>query len=89
MSDTWVQGAVALSLSVLGAGVTLAFWRLIKGPSHADRIVALDLLGLQAIGLILVHAVGSRNEGLIDVAIVVAVLIFLGTAAMAHYLSRR
>jgi multicomponent K+:H+ antiporter subunit F len=88
MSD-WVELASQVTLVVLGVGAVLPLWRLVKGPSAADRIVALDVVGLQAIGMILVHAIAIRNEYLIDVAIIVVVLLFLGTVVMAHYVLRR
>jgi multisubunit Na+/H+ antiporter MnhF subunit len=39
--------------------------------------------------MILVHAISIGNEYLIDVAIIVVVLLFLGTVVMAHYVLRR
>jgi multicomponent K+:H+ antiporter subunit F len=89
MSNDWVQLASQVTLVVLGVGAVVPLWRLVKGPSAADRIVALDVVGLQAIGMILVHAIAIRNEYLIDVAIIVVVLLFLGTVVMAHYVLRR
>jgi multicomponent K+:H+ antiporter subunit F len=89
MSTDWVGLASQVALVVLGVGTLLPLWRLVRGPSAADRLVALDLVGLQAIGMILVHGIAIRNEYLIDVAIIVVVLLFLGTVVMAHYVLRR
>lgn len=85
----WVEQASDWALLVLGVATILPLWRLVKGPTSADRIVALDVIGLQGIGMILVHAISIRNEYLIDVAIIVVVLLFLGTVVMAHYVLRR
>jgi multisubunit Na+/H+ antiporter MnhF subunit len=89
MTAEWVQMASRVALVVLGIATLIPLWRLFRGPSSADRIVALDVIGLQAIGMILVHAISIGNEYLIDVAIIVVVLLFLGTVVMAHYVLRR
>lgn len=78
-----------VALLLLGVAVVLTFWRLLRGPSTPDRLVALDLIGLEAIGMIVVVATAGGSKYLIDVALVVAVLTFLGTVVMARYVLRR
>ncbi len=87
MSPAWVALHVALPL--LALSVVLAFLRLLKGPSLADRVIALDLIGTIAIGMIACTAVAYGVPGFVDVAIIIGLLSFLGTVAFAHYLLRR
>lgn len=85
-----VQGLVTfVALPLLTIAVILAFVRLLRGPSLADRVVALDLITTLMIGIIAVYAIGTDEPVLLDLAIVLALISFLGTVAFAHYIERR
>ena len=83
-----------VELLVLVAGVLagLAFLltlvRFLKGPSAADRVVAFDVLTIISItGIVLLALIGERAIYL-DVALVYALVSFLGVVALARYLER-
>jgi len=78
-----------LILGMLGVAVVLTFIRLYRGPKLADRVIALDLLAIESIGIIVNYAMALNRQMLIDVAIVLALLAFLGTVAFARYLEKR
>jgi multisubunit Na+/H+ antiporter MnhF subunit len=78
-----VMGALMLILSVsLGACV----WRLLLGPSIPDRAAAFDMIMIHLVGLIGMFVVTAGQLVLIDAVIVVAVLGFLGTVALARFI---
>lgn len=74
---------------LLLAGMLIAFIRLARGPSLPDRVVALDLMVTLGIGFIAVYAVVTGQAVLLDVTIVLAMILFLGTVAFAYYFNRR
>ncbi len=76
-------------LALIAAGFTAAFIRLLRGPYLPDRVVALDLISVMAIGFIVVYAVRFNQQNFLDVAIILALITFLGTVAFAYYLERR
>lgn len=78
-----------ISLSIVCAGILLIFIRLVKGPTLADRIVALDLLTAAGIGFISILALLYNKPVLLDAAIILALLAFLSTVAFSVYLERR
>ncbi len=80
---------VTVVLGLLGAGLLVAFVRLVRGPSVADRVVALDLMISLGIGIMATYAISTQQPILLDVAIVLALIAFLGTVAFAYYLERR
>lgn len=85
-----VQGvAFYFALPLLGIAVVLAFVRLVRGPNLADRVVALDLIATLAIGMAGVYAIAVKQPILLDVALVLALISFLGTVAFAYYIERR
>jgi multicomponent Na+:H+ antiporter subunit F len=79
-----VLGA-AVALSVVGVAVLLAFVRLVRGPDLATRVVAVDLLSALGVGIAGVAAVLSGDAVYLDVALVLALIAFLGTVAFARY----
>ena len=75
--------------SMLSVALFLAFVRLVRGPSLPDRVVALDLIAALTLGFIAVYAIDTGERVFLDVAIVVALITFLGTVAFARYIERR
>lgn len=75
-------------IPLLFAGAGLAFIRLIYGPSLPDRVVALELMSMAAIGIIIIYSSVTERTELLDVALVVTMIGFLGTVAFATYLSK-
>lgn len=73
-------------LATLGISLVLSFVRIVLGPSLPDRIIALDLVAYQAIALMLVYAVVVDQSNFLEVALVLALIAFLGTVAFARYL---
>lgn len=72
-------------LCILGTALFLATIRLLRGPSVPDRILALDVLSMIAIGILGLYATATGDPALLDVAIGIAVIAFLATAGLAHY----
>ena len=81
----WVL-SLALFLLVLAMACTLA--RLLKGPSAQDRVLALDCMYLNGMLLILILAIYFASAVYIEVALLVALLGFVGSTAMAKFLLR-
>lgn len=74
---------------LLTAGLFFTLLRLLRGPTLADRVVALDLLGFVMLGFVAAHVALSRQVVFVDVLVVAAIVLFLGTVAFARYLERR
>ncbi len=81
--------ATQISLLLILIGMAVAFVRLAKGPSLADRVVALDMMTVSIISFCGVYAVFMDESSLLDVAIVLALVGFLATVALARYAERR
>ncbi len=83
------QGAAELAIVMIALALFLTFIRLVRGPTLPDRVVALDLIGVQTVGMIAAYAVATDRPVLLDPATVLALVGFLGTIAFASYLERR
>ncbi len=76
-------------LPILTISVLLVFIRLFKGPSVVDRVMALDLIITIGIGIITVYSIRQEQEVLLDVAIILALIAFLGTIAFSYYIEKQ
>lgn len=66
----------------------LAFFRMIKGPSAVDRVVALDAMTIISVSLIVFLAAFLGRIIYVDVALVYALISFIGVIAIARYFER-
>jgi multicomponent Na+:H+ antiporter subunit F len=81
--------ATFLVLPLMGLAFLIAMVRLIRGPSLADRVVALEVIGAAVMCILGVLAVISGSTSYVDVVLVIALVTFLGTVAVAVYVQRR
>ena len=84
-----IEHGTTIALVLLTAAMLLAVARLVRGPSLADRILALDLMTTLAVGYIAAIVVRTRFLLYIDIAIAIALVGFLSTVAFARYLLQR
>ena len=78
-----------LALCVLVLSMAAVVVRLVRGPTVADRVVALDVLAVIAIGFIATYTVATGASALLDAALVLALVAFVATVAFARFLERR
>lgn len=76
-------------LPLLSLSVLLVFIRFLKGPSLADRIIALDLIVTIGLAMMAIYSIISEQESLLDIAMIFALIAFLGTIAFSYYLEKR
>lgn len=74
-------GCVALALLLNG-------WRLLRGPSIGDRIMALDTMVINAIALIVLIGVAGANDTYFEAALLLATVGFVGTIAYCKFILR-
>ncbi|PHO11173.1 MULTISPECIES: K+/H+ antiporter subunit F [Malaciobacter] len=63
-------------------------YRLIVGPSVADRILSLDTLYINSIALLIIYSLHLGNTLYFEAALLIAVMGFVGTVALSKYLLR-
>ena len=72
----------------IGLALVLGFIRLLRGPSLADRVVSLDLITSVSVALMAALAIITDTPMLLDVAVVLALIAFLGTVGFATLIVR-
>jgi multicomponent K+:H+ antiporter subunit F len=66
----------------------LCAWRLLRGPETTDRLLALDTLYINAVALVILMGMKLRSDLLFEAALIIAMLGFVSTVALARYVSR-
>lgn len=88
MSQSLLGGALVLAQVLLAIAMLCAAARLLIGPRAQDRVLALDTLYVDALLLVLVFGMREATELYFEIALVIAMLGFVSTAALAKFLLR-
>jgi multicomponent Na+:H+ antiporter subunit F len=81
--------AIEILLYLQCALCALCLYRIVRGPSIPDRMVAIDILGILVVGICALLAVITDKHFLIDIGIAWIILSFIGTLTLAKYLEGR
>ncbi|MCH4827726.1 Na(+)/H(+) antiporter subunit F1 [Planococcus halocryophilus] len=77
-----------VSLILVSLGFTGLLFRLVKGPTIADRVVALDAIGIALVSIIALLSLIIETEFFLEVILLLSILSFIGTTAFAKFLER-
>ena len=77
--------AITSALFMIAAAMALNLWRLARGPDLPDRILALDTLAINTIALVMLFGISLGNAVYFDVALLIAMTGFVGTAALCKF----
>ncbi len=80
--------ALYITIAMVTLAALLNVYRVIKGPDAPDRVLALDTLYINAIALIVLLGITLKTRMYLESALLIAVMGFVGTVAMAKYLKR-
>lgn len=77
-----------IALVILSLGILGCLYRLLRGPSMADRIMSLDSIGINLLAMIAVLCMLQQTQAYIDIILLIGILTFIGTTAFARYIER-
>ena len=83
-----LSGAIAFALGCYAVASILVLVRLIRGPRAQDRVFALDLLYFHAMLVMLVLGLRHRSDVYFEAALLIALLGFVSSSAMAKFILR-
>jgi multicomponent K+:H+ antiporter subunit F len=79
---------IPIAFALVGTAAMLSFWRLLRGPSAPDRILALDTLYVNTIALLVLLGIHLGSALYFEAALLIALMGFVGTVALCKYLLR-
>lgn len=77
-----------LLCGALGLAMVAGLWRIIAGPSVADRILGFDIITVSVAGLMSVLSMLWRTTFFLELILIFTMLGFMGTVALVAYLQR-
>lgn len=88
-SDMFLQYSALTALYILSLSLVFPMYRLFKGPSLPDRVVALDQIGLIIMGIMLCEVLYSKEKIILDIVLAVAFVLVFGAMIIARYIYKR
>ncbi len=82
--DALYELAMKVALTVFSLGLFVCLFRAVKGPSTADRLIAINMTGTVVIGMILILTLMLEEGYLADIALIYALLSFLAVVVLAR-----
>lgn len=80
------QWVMDVSMWMLGVSTLLCLYRIVRGPTLADRIIALDALGTCVIASISIYSLKNVTVDDLSAVLVIAILGFMGLVVVAKYI---
>lgn len=85
----WQSLFLSRAFNILLICGLFCLWRILRGPTPADRIVSIDILGILILGFCALLGVATGRHWYIDIGIAWALQSFISTLALAKYLEGR
>ncbi|PNZ66592.1 Na(+)/H(+) antiporter subunit F1 [Staphylococcus croceilyticus] len=83
-----VKLIMLIALIIIVLSMLAMFIRVIKGPTLADRILALDAVGLQLMACVALYSIFIGAQYLLVAILLIGILAFLGTAVFSKYIDK-
>jgi multicomponent K+:H+ antiporter subunit F len=80
--------SIKIVFAAIAVSMVLTLYRVIKGPSAPDRILALDTLYVNAVALLVLLGIQDRTSIYFEAALLIVLMGFVGTVALSRYLAR-
>lgn len=76
------------ALLLFATAIGIAAYRIIKGPTMPDRVVALDMIGVNLISVAAVVSIVLNTTAFLEVILIIGILAFIGTVAFSKFIER-
>ena len=83
-----IQAMLTTSLVLFSITIAIAVIRIILGPSMPDRVIGLDMIGVNMIAMIAVISVVMNTKAFLEVILILGILSFIGTIAFSKFIER-
>ncbi len=77
-----------IALVCLSVSTIAYLYRVIKGPSISDKVIALDAIGVNLVGITAITSIILRSNSFLEVILLIAIVAFVGTVAFSKFLEK-
>ncbi len=83
-----IETMLAISVVLFAVTIAIAVLRLIIGPSMPDRVIAMDVIGVNLLATIGVVSIVNGTKAYLEVILILGILSFISTIAFSKYIER-
>ena len=83
-----IQFMLLTALILFGVAIVITFIRILLGPTFPDRVIAMDVIGVNLISAMAIISVIFQTKAFLDVILVLAILAFISTVSFAKFVER-
>lgn len=83
-----IQAMLYASITLFGVAIAITLYRIIMGPSLPDRVIALDMIGVNLISGIAIISIIFDTKSFLDVILILGILAFISTIAFSKFIER-
>ncbi|QGQ47837.1 Na(+)/H(+) antiporter subunit F1 [Metabacillus sediminilitoris] len=82
------QFIIGLSLFIVAISSLLFVFRLVKGPTTPDRVIALDAIGINLIAITAILSIAIDSSAFVEIILLIGIVAFIGTVAFSKWLEK-
>lgn len=83
-----LESVIQLSLLCISIAMLGLIYRVIKGPTTPDRVVALDAIGINLVAVIALISILLKTHAFLEIILLIGILAFIGTVAFSKYIEK-
>ncbi|AHI56817.1 MULTISPECIES: Na(+)/H(+) antiporter subunit F1 [Listeria] len=83
-----IQIALSIGLLLYSISTFLYLYRILKGPTTSDKVVALDSIGMNLVAIVALLSMFYDTNAFLDVILLIALLAFIGTVSFAKFIEK-
>lgn len=83
-----IKTMLLISLTLVGIATIITFIRVLIGPTFPDRVIAMDVVGVNLISAIAIVSILFNTRAFFDVILVLGILAFISTISFSKFLER-
>lgn len=77
-----------IALVIVSLAMVALIYRIVKGPTVSDRVVALDAMGITLIAIVALLSVVVKTEFFLEIILLLSILAFIGTVALSKFIEK-
>lgn len=83
-----IETILTISLILFGISIAITFLRIVIGPTFPDRVIAMDVIGVNIISVIAIISIFFNTKAYLDVILILGILAFISTIAFSKFIER-
>ncbi|MNJ29334.1 Na(+)/H(+) antiporter subunit F [compost metagenome] len=79
---------LGIALTLFSVAIAISLYRIIRGPSIPDRVIAMDMIGVNLISGIAAVSILLKTKAYLEVILILGILAFISTISLSRFIER-